>query len=269
MVFLVFFIDFNYSFLAFYIKQTIYIVIYRKIILFFIDQMKILFFRLLRLFTSTPLDISYFGVFTEDDHQSYSIIYNYLTHPMIIAEISFKLGHRANATDYTWTDINGIVTIENDTLSKSEVDYYTGAEFVLGFNYPPEIRPIESQSTLEDTTIYSIAITPTDMETAACDMVITLTSSNTALISDDNISYSCASGVYYLSLTPTTNQFGTTTITMVVLDTGYLTASTSFALTVVSVNDTPVFEPIENQITPEDTAIQSIAVTVTDIETAS
>ena len=75
--------------------------------------------------------------------------------------------------------------------------------------------------------------------------------------------------MYYISLTPTTNQFGTTTITIVVRDTGYLTASTSFALTVVSVNDTPVFEPVENQITPEDTAIQSIAVTVTDIETAS
>ncbi|KPA11004.1 hypothetical protein MHK_008790, partial [Candidatus Magnetomorum sp. HK-1] len=139
---------------------------------------------------------------------------------------------------------------------------------VTSVNDSPIIGAIADQTTDEDTAIHSISLTATDIETAACSMDITFGSSDTSLVSVDNISYTCDSGIFYISLIPSTNQFGNSTISITLTDAGNLTAATSFELTVNSINDNPIIGSISNQTTNEDTAIYSISLTATDIETA-
>src|SRR5258705_9118377 len=69
-----------------------------------------------------------------------------------------------------------------------------------------------------------------------------------------------------VTLTPAANQFGTATITLTVSD-GQLSTSTSFQLTVNSVNDAPTITGIGNQTTTAGTAVGPINFTVGDVET--
>src|SRR5258706_4078125 len=69
-----------------------------------------------------------------------------------------------------------------------------------------------------------------------------------------------------VTLTPAANQFGTATITLTVSD-GQLSTSTSFQLTVNSVNDAPTITGIGNQTTSSGTAVGPINFTVGDVET--
>jgi hypothetical protein len=59
------------------------------------------------------------------------------------------------------------------------------------------------------------------------------------LIPVENISYTCSAGVFYLSMTPVSNQSGNATITITITDAGNLTAAESFILTVNEINDPP------------------------------
>ena len=52
-----------------------------------------------------------------------------------------------------------------------------------------------------------------------------------------------------LTITPATNQFGTSLITVRVTDAADHSASATFLLTVNPVNDPPTLDPIPNQIT--------------------
>ncbi|ETR65001.1 MAG: hypothetical protein OMM_06151 [Candidatus Magnetoglobus multicellularis str. Araruama] len=68
-----------------------------------------------------------------------------------------------------------------------------------------------------------------------------------------------------ISLTPTSNENGTATISLSVTD-GELTATTSFALTVNAVNDSPIISSIANQTIDEDSSLTQISFTVSDID---
>ncbi|KPA13518.1 hypothetical protein MHK_006275, partial [Candidatus Magnetomorum sp. HK-1] len=120
-------------------------------------------------------------------------------------------------------------------------------EFVLIHNSPPQIGTIADQTTDINVAISSISLTATDVETADCSLNITFTSSNTSLISSSNVSYTCASGTFYISLTPITNQTGNSTLSVIISDSGNLTASTSFSLTVSSGPTPPELSSISDQ----------------------
>ncbi|KPA17827.1 hypothetical protein MHK_001955, partial [Candidatus Magnetomorum sp. HK-1] len=156
----------------------------------------------------------------------------------------------------TITDAGSLTATESFTLTVSSI------------NDTPAITTIDNQITNEDTAITSISFTVTDVETAGCSHGITFDSSDTALIPVENISYTCSAGIFYLSITPVSNQSGSSNITVTITDAGSLTATESFTLTVSSINDAPVITTIDNQITNEDTAISSLSFTVTDAETA-
>ncbi|KPA12511.1 hypothetical protein MHK_007282, partial [Candidatus Magnetomorum sp. HK-1] len=115
---------------------------------------------------------------------------------------------------------------------------------VNSVNDSPEIGSIANQTTDEDIAIHSISLTATDIETAVCSMDLTFGSSDISLVSVDNISYTCDSGIFYISLTPTTDQYGNSSISITLTDAGSLTAATSFELTVNSINDSPVIGSI-------------------------
>ncbi|KPA15610.1 hypothetical protein MHK_004183, partial [Candidatus Magnetomorum sp. HK-1] len=156
----------------------------------------------------------------------------------------------------TITDAGSLTATESFTLTVSSI------------NDAPVITTIDNQITNEDTAITSISLTVTDIETAGCSHGITFASSDISLIPVENISYTCSADIFYLSITPVSNQSGSSNITVTITDAGSLTATESFTLTVSSINDAPSITAIDNQITNEDTAISSISFTVTDTETA-
>ncbi|KPA12548.1 Dystroglycan-type cadherin-like domain protein, partial [Candidatus Magnetomorum sp. HK-1] len=157
-----------------------------------------------------------------------------------------------------------VITIE----STDSGNLSSSMSFTINVNAAPEIGIISDQTIDEDTALLSIPITATDKGSTGCVLNLTIESSNTSLIPSENISYTCASDTFYLSLTPLTNQSGNAIITLTVADDRNLTASTSFAFTVVSVNDPPVIGTIAGQSTFDNVAIHSIPITATDIETS-
>jgi hypothetical protein len=137
---------------------------------------------------------------------------------------------------------------------------------VNAVNDVPTISDIADQATAEDTPTAALAFTIADVETAAADLTVSASSSNTALVPDGNIIFGGSGANRTVTLTPAANQSGTATITVTVSD-GTASASDTFVLTVNSVNDLPTISDISDQTTDEDTATGAIAFTVGDVET--
>ncbi|KPA18065.1 hypothetical protein MHK_001717, partial [Candidatus Magnetomorum sp. HK-1] len=137
---------------------------------------------------------------------------------------------------------------------------------VNSINDLPQIGSISNQTIDEDTVSDAINFTVTDVETAGCSHGVTFASSDITLIPVESISYTCSSGIFYLSFTPSLNQSGITTITVTVSDDGLLTATSSFTLTITDTPDAPVISSIENQSTLVNTTTSAINLTVTDVD---
>ncbi|MBI5494768.1 MAG: tandem-95 repeat protein [Deltaproteobacteria bacterium] len=141
---------------------------------------------------------------------------------------------------------------------------------VTAVNDAPTISNVADQSTNEDTATGAIAFTIGDVDNSTLFMPVTGTSSNTTLVPNGNIVLSGFGNNRSVNITPAANQFGTTTITLTVTDPSGLTATDTFVLTVVSVNDLPTMTALTNPpAINEDTAFSGwVAFTVTDVETA-
>ncbi len=122
-------------------------------------------------------------------------------------------------------------------------------------NTPPLISSLSNEGTDEDVPLAGIGFTISDAETAADSLVLTKFSSNTNLVPTENIVFSGTGTNRFLSITSLTNQFGTTTISIVVSD-GSASATNSFLLTVAPVNDAPVLAGIAPQMVAEKTLLQ-------------
>ncbi|USN54799.1 MAG: hypothetical protein H6765_10130 [Candidatus Peribacteria bacterium] len=156
------------------------------------------------------------------------------------------------------------------TLSDGSLtDVDTFVQTVVAVNDAPVISDIANQSTNEDTTESNVAFTISDVETAvACNATyVTATSSNTSLISNGNITIGGTAPNCTITLVPTADANGTSTITVTLSD-GSLTDVDTFVQTVVAVNDAPVISDIANQSTNEDTTESNVAFTISDVETA-
>jgi len=143
--------------------------------------------------------------------------------------------------------------LKNDTYywSVQAIDTaFAGSSFSQEYSFtieiPPEISNISNHITSEDTTIHAITFMITDTNASASNLTLTIHSSDTSLIPSQNISYTCHSQSYTISITPAENQYGTATITVMAINSDQLTASTFFNLTVTSVNDPPSFVMFPN-----------------------
>ena len=130
----------------------------------------------------------------------------------------------------------------------------------------PTITTIPNQTIAEDTQTTALAFTINDVETPIPTLTVTTSSNNLTLVPLANIILGGSGANQTVQVTPVVNQFGVAVITVSVND-GSNTTSTTFQLTVNSVNDLPTITVIPDQTINEDTPTAALAFTITDIET--
>ena len=145
---------------------------------------------------------------------------------------------------------NGVLWSSVNWNASSKTNYFimfdgvNGAYGTAYLNYNlnalPTITTIANKTVNEDTSTGNLAFTIGDKETAVGSLVVTATSSNTALVGTTNIVLAGTTASRTVNITPIKDKFGTSLITLTVRDAGSATASSSFLLTVTAVNDAPV-----------------------------
>lgn len=157
----------------------------------------------------------------------------------------------------TGTPLPAQTAISNFTLNVTPV------------NNPPTISTVAAQSTPEDVIRSGVAFTIADIDSTVTCSNVKAVSSNTNLVSNSNIIISGAGQSCTMSLAPNLNQSGTSTITLTVTDNGsptpVKTATTTFVLSVIAVNDPPVIAAIATQNTTENVA-KNVNFTITDVD---
>jgi len=176
-----------------------------------------------------------------------------------------------NATSIT-ASITALLSATNGgrfiTVTNPDGQAVTSASALLtvtGGNTPPTISAITNQTINEDTPLGPIQFTIGDAETAAADLVVFATSSNTNLVPASAIVISGTDSNRTLSLLPATNQFGFSLIRVVVSDT-VTSVTNSFLLNVLPVNDPPVLAAIPDATIAEGTTLL-VTNQASDVET--
>jgi uncharacterized repeat protein (TIGR01451 family) len=144
------------------------------------------------------------------------------------------------------------------------------AEFEVEFvevNDRPSISNIGNLTVNEDTNAVMITFTIDDPETLPENLMVTASSSAQALVPNGNLTVGGTFATRTLTMVPLAEQFGTTTISIVVSD-GVATNTDTFVLTVNPVNDRPTVTDIADQTIAEDTSTATLAFTIDDVETA-
>lgn len=169
----------------------------------------------------------------------------------------------------TITPVTGQSGTTDITINVSDGTAVTSITFTLtvsSVNDAPTITAITNQTTNEDVATPALPFTLSDPDTPASSLTVTATSSNKTLVPDANIALFGDDISRTVTVTPAANQTGVTTITLTVSD-GTASASTSFQVTVVGVNDTPTITAVSDQTTSENTPTAPIAFNVNDGET--
>lgn len=132
-------------------------------------------------------------------------------------------------TAYALTVGTGLKDLLGGSMTTPTVlNWTTGA---AAANTPPSVTPPANLTIAMNGTTGALAVTISDTETALAALVLTATSSNTALVDAGEIVLGGADGARTITITPKPGQTGTTTITLTVND-GTATTNATFDLTV-------------------------------------
>lgn len=149
------------------------------------------------------------------------------------------------------------LTVSDGSLSATET-------FTLTVNGAPQIIGLTDLGMQEDG-VLPIQFTLADDNTPVANLVITRSSSNPALLPDENLVLSGTGANRTLTATPLPNQSGLTTIT-VTADDGKTSSTVSFDLTVEAVNDTPSIATLPDQAVSLNSRTAPISLTLEDID---
>jgi hypothetical protein len=167
----------------------------------------------------------------------------------------------------TITPANNQVGTATITLNVSDGIASSSDSFVLTVtNAVPTISDVSDQSIPANTSTSALAFTIGDAETAVDNLVLSASSSNPSLVPDANIVFAGSGVDRTVTVTPTSNQAGTATITLSVSD-GIASTSDTFVLTVT--NAVPTISDVSDQSIPTNSAISALAFTIGDAETAA
>lgn len=163
-----------------------------------------------------------------------------------------------NVFTYAFRQNGGEGTIWVDNLKIG-----TAFNDVAGTNTAPTISAFPNQSIAANSSTAPLNFTVNDAETDATSLVVTAASSNTNLVPNAaaNLALGGSGAARTLTVTPTANQQGATTITLSVSD-GVNTSFTTFTLTVGA----PSVSAIANRIALVNATIPGIPFTVFDAE---
>jgi hypothetical protein len=142
----------------------------------------------------------------------------------------------------------GLVTITvrvDDGQSGNNVITRTFTVTVTAVNDRPVIATIAPRTIDEDTSTGVIAFTVSDIETAATSLKLTRVSVNTTLFPLANVLLGGSGSNRTVTVKPAANQFGSGEIRITVSD-GVLSATSSFLVHVLPVNDAPTLATITN-----------------------
>ncbi|WP_166825837.1 choice-of-anchor M domain-containing protein [Thalassoroseus pseudoceratinae] len=139
---------------------------------------------------------------------------------------------------------------------------------VTSVNDLPTISDVGNQSIDENTSTNAIPFAVGDVETSASALTVTASSSNPSLVPIGNIVFGGSGANRTVTVSPATDQSGSTTITLTVTDANGGMASDTFVVNVNSANTSPTISDVDNQSTDENTPTAAIPFTVDDAETA-
>ncbi|MEI8027333.1 MAG: hypothetical protein WCI18_13375 [Pseudomonadota bacterium] len=156
------------------------------------------------------------------------------------------------------------LTVTDGLLSSQDTFVLT----VNAVNDAPTISNVADQITNEDLALNGLAVTISDVDNSlVCATAISATSSNTTLLPSANITIAGTAPNCTVSLNLASFQNGTSTVTLTVTD-GQLSSQDTFVLTVNPVNNGPSISDVLNQSTTQDTVLNGVPVTITDIDSA-
>lgn len=123
---------------------------------------------------------------------------------------------------------------------------------VTAVNDAPQLSTIGNVLIQEDLSVTGIFVELSDIDNDAADLSLTVESMNGELIPNENLTVTATTGGYLIDAAPLADAFGAAEIKVTGTD-GSLTATTSFNITVQSVNDKPtvVAETIDPAIEDE------------------
>lgn len=141
---------------------------------------------------------------------------------------------------------------------------------VQSVNDLPTISDIKDQTTNEDTPTSEIPFSLTDIETSAGDLTVTVASSNSTLIPVVNIIITNLGGTSRkVQITPAANLVGKSTVTLTVHDADGGSASDSFVVTVVPVNDPPTAADDTATVAEDQSVTIDVLANDTDVDIAN
>lgn len=114
-------------------------------------------------------------------------------------------------------------------------------------NARPTVTSIANQVTNEDTPTSPINFTIGDPDNLVSSLTLTVTSSNTTLVPNANISIGGTGANRNLVITPASNQFGGAVISLTVGD-GRISQTNNFILTVNPINDPPIISSFTKNV---------------------
>jgi hypothetical protein len=160
--------------------------------------------------------------------------------------------------------VGAVCVASNDPINPKVAELL---RLTLTPNTPPTISDIANTSTNEDTTTPAIPFTVGDTESPAGALTVSATSSDQTIVADGGITLGGSDGNRNITIAPVANANGFADITVTVTDEGGMTASDTFRLTVVPVNDPPTITAATG-ITRQQAAGASVSqiATVGDID---
>ena len=189
--------------------------------------------------------------------------------PALVPDANITLGGSGanrSVTVVPVADGFGSATIKLDVTDGLVLSSELFTVTVNPINDQPTISDISDQTIDEDGTTGLLSFTVGDSDSAADDLVVVTTSSNSALVPDGNITVGGSGVDRTVSMVPVADQSGSATITVTVSD-GELSASDTFVVTVRPMNDSPTISDVADQTIFEDGTIGPLNFTLGDVET--
>ncbi len=138
---------------------------------------------------------------------------------------------------------------------------------VASLNDNPAITPILNQTHHEDFASQRVAFAIADVESPVSSLTVVASSSNQALIADNQLVIVGSGSQRWLQYSPQANASGSTTITLTVSD-GLATSTSSFLVTVAPINDLPIIAPITPQAHSSNQPTQSLTINLSDADSS-